>query len=822
MKKRVWTWILAIACVIALVVAIPAKGQALTLTAPGGTIEVPTQTNPRYPQLREAEDRKSVAVLTTNSDPLVPERREARSWEAAAKEIRKLMIERSEYFIVQVTVKENAGRDDIEELFNMALEHTGGAREGDYLAWQFAEWSGSLRSFPLGMSQYTHEFTYRVSYYTTAEQEKQVDAAVSQILKQLNVGSKSNYDKIKAVYDHLCANVVYDNDNLENEKYTLKYTAYAAAVDKKAVCQGYALLMYRLLLELGVDNRVITGISGEESHAWNIVKIGNLYYNVDATWDAGTTDYQFFLRNTENFTDHWRYLEYETLDFHNDYPISATDYVPGGTASAETVVVRGDCGENVRWELTRDGALSIIGTGAIKDYAYGSNDITRLAPWRIWADEIKKLTVGEGITEIGDNAFCELPNLTTASLPSTLKRIGEGAFLSNSKLKTAAIPSGVTTIEESAFRGCTVLAGISIPSGLKSLEGQAFAGCGALTTVTIPDGIKTIGHSCFNGCTGLKTVIFNTELEEIELRVFAGCGALEKLELPQSLKKIGEKAFEGCEALKEVTIPSGVTEIVWGAFEDCFGLKKVVFKGSPSVGMDAFECAEGSRVGSVERFYFESDPPLFHVRAFSGVKATCYYPKDNAKWTQSVMQNYSGTITWVVSCGDDHVPVKDAAVKQGCAKTGLTEGSHCSACGEVLVAQQTIPADGHKYGPWTQVKAPSIQEKGKEQRKCSVCGDVQQRDIPKLPETPTQPPTQPPTTPPTQPPTEGQTEPATEPATNPEPTAGPAAPAPTQADDGEEREEMPRNDMVIILIAGVVVLAACGGTAWLLISRKRR
>ncbi len=44
-----------------------------------------------------------------------------------------------------------------------------------------------------------------------------------------------------------------------------------------------------------------------------------------------------------------------------------------------------------------------------------------------------------------------------------------------------------------------------------------------------------------------------------------------------------------------------------------------------------------------------------------------------------------------------HTPVTDAAVAAGCETTGLTEGSHCDVCGEVLVAQEEVPALGHSY-----------------------------------------------------------------------------------------------------------------------------
>lgn len=77
-----------------------------------------------------------------------------------------------------------------------------------------------------------------------------------------------------------------------------------------------------------------------------------------------------------------------------------------------------------------------------------------------------------------------------------------------------------------------------------------------------------------------------------------------------------------------------------------------------------------------------------------------------------------------------HTPVIDAAVDASCTKTGLTEGSHCSACGEVFLAQEIIPALDHCYQ--TATVDPTYTEAGSTTHTCSACGDSYSEDIPIL------------------------------------------------------------------------------------------
>ena len=247
------------------------------------------------------------------------------SVDEAVVSFREQMKSRKEIITVKVMT------DDVEEIAgeisDAAMAHTGNPKEGDYLQWQFGGWKCSSSYYSFGGNYYC-TMNYTMTYYTTAAQEAELDNAIA--LAKTNLGLNSStmndYQKIKAIYDYMTKNITYDYANLNDDSYRLKYTAYAAMINKTAVCQGYAVLLYRMALECGVDARVITGIGNGGAHGWNIVKLGNYYYNVDSTWDAGYSNYSYFLKTDENFRYHTRDNEYATGDFYEAYPMAASDY----------------------------------------------------------------------------------------------------------------------------------------------------------------------------------------------------------------------------------------------------------------------------------------------------------------------------------------------------------------------------------------------------------------------------------------------------------------------------------------------------------------
>lgn len=222
---------------------------------------------------------------------------------------------------ISITIK--TGRNDlnamVSEIFNLALseDYANNSSGGDYLAWNYSgyKYSGSSLVTDYG---YEYNINLFIDYYTTAQQEAEVENRVKNALNAMNINNLSEFDKIKRIYDYVCSVCNYDY----NSANSYKFTAYGAIIKGSAVCQGYCTLLYKMLKEAGIDNRIITS----HTHSWNIVKFGNCYYNVDSTWDDSNYDsgieYSYFMRCKNHFGDHDCEAKFMTNAFTSRYPIA--------------------------------------------------------------------------------------------------------------------------------------------------------------------------------------------------------------------------------------------------------------------------------------------------------------------------------------------------------------------------------------------------------------------------------------------------------------------------------------------------------------------
>ena len=445
----------------------------------GEAVDLGVHFNPLYKGLI---DQNSVDVERSIPNPAGQADAQATTYVTEAEAGKKLagyMKTRNAYVELYVKSTNSDRWDAFEQIMEVAFTHTGDPHEGDTLRWQWASWSGwCTASYNNGGYEYYYQID--LTYYTTLAQENELDKAVSNLLKQLNLNGKTDYQKVCAVYDYICDNITYDYYHLEQHEqgntYYLIFTAYAALMHKTAVCQGYALLFYRLMMELGIDARLIAGDTdgdGYSDHAWNIVKLGNVYYNLDSTWDAGMYYYNYFLRNTANFTGHTRDAMYDTTEFHMEYPMSSTDYVDGVEGVPEDGRASGQCGPNAYWKLGYDGTLTIYGTGPTYDYVDYGYDY-EFSPWSPWLYETYALVVEEGITYLGEHLMCYTDYLTSITLPESLEGFGEHAFGCCYYLPSIEFPAGLKYISSATFSECYYLSEIVFNGNAPYISSDAF------------------------------------------------------------------------------------------------------------------------------------------------------------------------------------------------------------------------------------------------------------------------------------------------------------------------------------------------------------
>jgi len=166
-------------------------------------------------------------------------------------------------------------------------------------------------------------------------------------------------------------------------------------------------------------------------------------------------------------------------------------------------ITSGTCGENVTWAFDEaTGTLTISGTGKMADF-FNLETI----PWYDYSDQIKTVTIQNGVTSIGEFAFYNCTGVTHAEIPASVTIIGGAAFFDCDALTSITIPGSVTKIRAAAFSGCGNLGNITLGNGVLTIGDGAFTGC-AMTEITIPASVTGIGNTAFSSCENLVSATF--------------------------------------------------------------------------------------------------------------------------------------------------------------------------------------------------------------------------------------------------------------------------------------------------------------------------
>lgn len=149
-----------------------------------------------------------------------------------------------------------------------------------------------------------------------SEHDRAIYDRASAVLEEVLSDGMSGYEKERAIYTWLTANVAYDYDHysLFAQVSRDSFTPYNPLVEGKGVCLGFASTFQLLMDMAGVECLTVVGAAfdSREDHAWNMVRLDREWYCVDATWDTGVPEgYWSYFNVTSDYmaaTDHqWDY-----------------------------------------------------------------------------------------------------------------------------------------------------------------------------------------------------------------------------------------------------------------------------------------------------------------------------------------------------------------------------------------------------------------------------------------------------------------------------------------------------------------------------------
>ena len=131
---------------------------------------------------------------------------------------------------------------------------------------------------------------------------------------------------------------------------------------------------------------------------------------------------------------------------------------------------------------------------------------------------LKTLTLTGKAQTIMNDMFYGQRKLTTVTLKEGVTYIGKNAFRDCGKLAAITIPNSVKTIANSAFGGDTLMAKLNLGSGVKYIEDYAFSNCRAVTSLTLPASLDSIDNHAFADMTGVKTFTIEDNIRPLLIK----------------------------------------------------------------------------------------------------------------------------------------------------------------------------------------------------------------------------------------------------------------------------------------------------------------
>lgn len=341
-----------------------------------------------------------------------------------------------------------------------------------------------------------------------------------------------------------------------------------------------------------------TGVNSKHVAVKNTAIVSGKKYVFNFILPIGTSDMITF---TSNMTD-WEEenQQSENIDF-----LTAANSDPQKT-----------------WVLYKDGTYTSYDiSGTITGYA--NYDNTKAISN---TKNIESIVFGNKVTSIEECAFMDCINITSVTIPSSVKSIGHLAF-GRSSITNLVLPEGLTTLGEGAFTESKVKM-VSLPKTLASVGRGSFQNCPELEEVVIHEGVTEIKPYAFCGDHKLKAVYIPSTVTEIGEEVFYRCENLNILFvdknnpvfyadetglyskdktslyygiatpnttyiLPNTVTTIVKGAFKYNQNLTDIKFSTSLQNIGEAAFENCYHLSKIVVPDGVDISLNAFSNCTG-------------------------------------------------------------------------------------------------------------------------------------------------------------------------------------------------------------------------------------
>lgn len=173
------------------------------------------------------------------------------------------------------------------------------------------------------------------------------------------------------------------------------------------------------------------------------------------------------------------------------------------------------------------------------------------------------LSLPSTIKRIEDSAFSRCNLTGNLEIPETCEYIGISAFSSTVFTGDIVIPSKVTYLGSSAFRYAKNFDGsIIFKNSPETIENEVFCGCNGISgTISIPSSVRTIKRQAFEGCASFEEnsakLTISNGVTSIEEKAFYGCYAITgEIEIPASVTNIGLQAFNCMRKVTKLNVAS--------------------------------------------------------------------------------------------------------------------------------------------------------------------------------------------------------------------------------------------------------------------------